>query len=171
MSLAKLDGVKPLHSHTLQQAAERFDGHPELPWMLASGAILQAYRLLSVRVSEALSAVEDLSMPRYEVLGLLVLADDGRLTVRDIKRASLLHPPTLTYIFDWLETRKYVLRKTDTTDRRSVVIQLTPKGRRLFQRANEALGAIHFGLLGLAAEDAWAVARALDYTDTEADSD
>jgi DNA-binding MarR family transcriptional regulator len=165
--LAKLDGVKPLHTATLQNAAERFGDDPYLPFMLASGSIMQAYRLMSTRVSEALAAVDDLSMPRYEVLGLLVLADDGRLGVRDIKRASLLHPPTLTYILDWLEGRGYVTRKPDNDDRRSVLIQLTAKGRRIFNKAQDALREIHFGLQGLESEDAYAVARALDYTGEE----
>jgi DNA-binding MarR family transcriptional regulator len=162
--LAKLNGVKPLHSATLQHTAERFRDDPDMPYMLAAGSITQAFRLVSTRVTEALATVEDLSMPRYEVLGLLVMSDDGRLGVRDIKRASLMHPPTLTYILDWLESRGFITRKPDKADRRSVLIQITAKGRRTFAKANDALRAIHFGLQGLEPNDAYAVARALDYT-------
>lgn len=164
MSLAKLDGVKPRLSATLQTAAEQWGDDPDLPYILAAGSITQAFRLMSARVTEALGAVDDLSMPRYEVLGLLVMAERGRLGVRDIKRASLMHPPTLTYILDWLTERGLITRKPDPDDRRSVLIQITAKGRRTFNRAQDALRKISFGLQGLEPEDAYAVTRALDYT-------
>jgi DNA-binding MarR family transcriptional regulator len=153
-----------LHSPTLARAADKLGDDPALPFMLASGAIMQAYRVMSIRVTEVLATVEDLSMPRYEVLGLLALSDDGVLAVRDIKRASLLHPPTLTYILDWLEKQGHVTRRPDLDDRRSVLIHLTAKGRRTFHRAQDALREIQFGLPGLEPEDALAVARALDIT-------
>jgi DNA-binding MarR family transcriptional regulator len=167
VSLAKLDGQLPLSSPKLQEVSERFGDMAELPWMLASAAVMQAYKLISSRVTDVLGRVEDLSIPRYEVLGFLDRSDDGSLAVRDIKRASIIHPPTLTYILDWLEDRGLVTRKTDPADRRSVIVRITAKGRKLFARASDALSEIHYGLLGLDAEDANAVARVLSLTQTD----
>jgi DNA-binding MarR family transcriptional regulator len=163
VSLAKLNGAKPLRSPKLQDVSERFATQVELPWMLASAAVIQAHKLISSRVTEVLGRVDDLSMSRYEILGLLDSSHDGTLAVRDLKQASLLHPPTLTYILDWLEGRGLVTRKTDAEDRRSVLVRITSKGRKLFHRASDALGEIHYGLLGLDADDARAVATVLSY--------
>jgi DNA-binding MarR family transcriptional regulator len=100
-------------------------------------------------------------MARYEVLGLLYGVDTGELAVRELKLASFLHPPTLTYILDWLEERDLVVRKGNREDRRSVLIQITDPGRALFEKATIALGEIDFGLQGLSKGDANAVARYL----------
>jgi DNA-binding MarR family transcriptional regulator len=78
-----------------------------------------------------------------------------------LKRASFLHPPTLTYILDWLEERELVFRKGNREDRRSVLIQITDAGKVLFEKATIALGEIDFGLQGLGKDDANAVAQYL----------
>src|SRR5882757_618283 len=148
-------------SAQLAKVSEVFAGYPELPWMLASGSIIRVQKIVARQVTAVLKWVEDLSMPRYEILGFLDRAEAGRLAVRDLKVASFLHPPSLTYILDWLEERELVARSGNRADRRSVVITITDSGRALFQRATKALSQIRFGLEGLDKDSAMEVAQVL----------
>jgi len=145
----------------LVNVSKLFEDQAALPWMLACAAIIRAHKIISSRVTAVLAAAGGLSMARYEVLGLLYGVDTGELAVRELKLASFLHPPTLTYILDWLEERDLVVRKGNREDRRSVLIQITDPGRALFEEATMALGEIDFGLQGLSKGDANAVARYL----------
>jgi DNA-binding MarR family transcriptional regulator len=155
------DGQHASGTAPLAKVTEMFEGHPELPWMLASAGVVRAQKIVMRRVSSVLKDVDDLSMPRYEILGLLDRAEGGHLAVRDLKRESLLHPPSLTFILDWLEERRLVRRSGNKADRRSVVITITASGRRLFQRATKALSEIRFGLDGLDEKTASEVAHVL----------
>jgi DNA-binding MarR family transcriptional regulator len=148
-------------SAQLAKVTEMFSGHPELPWMLASAAVLRAQKIVMREVSSVLKGIDELSMPRYEILGLLDRAEGGRLAVRDLKHESFLHPPSLTFILDWLEARRLVKRSGNMADRRSVIITITASGRRLFRRATDALSEIRFGLDGLDEATALRVARVL----------
>jgi DNA-binding MarR family transcriptional regulator len=145
----------------LVNVSRLFRDQAALPWMLASAAIVRAHKIISSRVAAVLADAGGLSMARYEVLGLLYGVDSGELAVRELKRASFLHPPTLTYILDWLEERELVFRKGNREDRRSVLIQITDAGKVLFEKATIALGEIDFGLQGLGKDDANAVAQYL----------
>jgi len=145
----------------LVNVSRLFNDQAALPWMLASAAIVRAHKIISSRVAAVLADAGGLSMARYEVLGLLYGVDSGELAVRELKRASFLHPPTLTYILDWLEERELVFRRGNREDRRSVLIQITDAGKVLFEKATIALGEIDFGLQGLGKDDANAVAQYL----------
>jgi DNA-binding MarR family transcriptional regulator len=129
--------------------------------MRASTALIRPHKIIASRATVVLGDVGELSMGRYEVLGLLYGVEDGELAVRELKLASLLHPPTLTYILDWLEERDLVVRKGNHQDRRSVLIQITEAGRMLFEKATIALEEVGFGLQGLSEDDASAVAQHL----------
>jgi DNA-binding MarR family transcriptional regulator len=145
----------------LANVSRLFSDQAALPWMLASAAIVRAHKILSSRVTAVLTDADGLSMGRYEVLGLLYAVESGELAVRELKLASFLHPPTLTYILDWLEERDLVVRRGSREDRRSVLIKITDSGRALFEKATIALGEVDFGLQGLSKDDANAVARYL----------
>jgi DNA-binding MarR family transcriptional regulator len=129
--------------------------------MLAAAAVIETYKIISVRVEDVLGKIDDLTMSRYEILGLLDRSEEGRLQIRALKRATYLHPPTLTYTLDWLEGRSLVKREPSKSDRRSVEVGITRKGRALFERAGHALSKIHFGLQGVDASDALAVTKVL----------
>jgi DNA-binding MarR family transcriptional regulator len=113
--------------------------------MVAAAAVLRAHRIVSIRVDAALAAL-DLSMPRYEVLGLLASSENGRLGFGELKRATLLHSATMTYTVDTLEERKLIRRKRDPKDRRALVAEITAKGRDVVTKATAALNEIRFGM-------------------------
>jgi DNA-binding MarR family transcriptional regulator len=165
MSAGNTNEVWATGPDELVNVSRVFNDQAALPWMLASAAIVRAHKILASRVTAVLGGVGGLSMARYEVLGLLYAVEGGELAVRELKLASFLHPPTLTYILDWLEERDLVVRKGNREDRRSVLIQITESGRALFEKATIALGEVDFGLQGLSKADANAVARYLGRVD------
>ncbi|MDT5252753.1 MAG: hypothetical protein QOH07_1704 [Mycobacterium sp.] len=161
MSSAEASGDHWTVPDELMNVSSLFPDHSALPSMRASTAVIRAHKIIAGRVAAVLGSAGELSMARYEVLGLLYGVDSGELAVRELKRASFLHPPTLTYILDWLEERELVFRKGNREDRRSVLIQITDAGKVLFEKATITLGEIDFGLQGLSKDDANAVAQYL----------
>jgi DNA-binding MarR family transcriptional regulator len=161
MSAAEASGECTTVPDELMNVSRLFADHSALPWMRASTALIRAHKIIAGRVTAVLGDASELSMARYEVLGLLYAVEGGELAVRELKLASFLHPPTLTYILDWLEERDLVVRRGSREDRRSVLIQITESGRALFKKATIALEEVDFGLQGLSEDDANAVAHHL----------
>ena len=148
--LAQLDSLRLRHLR--EQFADGDDRH-----VVASAAILRAFKILSSRV-EAELAVVGLTTPRYEVLGLLAASPDGHLSPTELSRATLLHPATMTHTVNALEKRKLIRRRPKPSDRRVLLAEITPLGRKVVKRANDALAGIRFGLADLSDDDATEVA-------------
>jgi MarR family transcriptional regulator, 2-MHQ and catechol-resistance regulon repressor len=65
---------------------------------------------------------------------LEVLYHKGELPVCDVQRRILVESSSTTYVVDKLVKRGLVRRRHSGTDRRVVLLALTPAGRRLIQR-------------------------------------
>jgi MarR family 2-MHQ and catechol resistance regulon transcriptional repressor len=65
---------------------------------------------------------------------LEVLYHKGELPVCDVQRRILVESSSTTYVVDKLVERGLVRRRHSGTDRRVVLLALTPAGRRLIQR-------------------------------------
>ena len=65
---------------------------------------------------------------------LEVLYHKGELPVCDVQRRILVESSSTTYVVDKLVERGLVRRRRSGTDRRVVLLALTPAGRRLIQR-------------------------------------
>jgi MarR family transcriptional regulator, 2-MHQ and catechol-resistance regulon repressor len=65
---------------------------------------------------------------------LEVLYHKGELPVCDVQRRILVESSSTTYVVDKLVERGLVRRRHSRTDRRVVLLALTPAGRRLIQR-------------------------------------
>jgi DNA-binding MarR family transcriptional regulator len=74
---------------------------------------------------------------RAQLSALSVLVYRGPLSLSALADAERVTPPTMTRIVDALERDGLARRSPHRSDGRSVVVQLTPKGRRLFARARE----------------------------------
>jgi DNA-binding MarR family transcriptional regulator len=144
----------------LRAIATRFRANPSLSHMLATTAMLRAAKVATDRTEAALAPV-GLTMPRYEIVGLLDNAEGGQMTLRDLKRATLLNSSTMTYTIDWLCDHGLIVRAESTTDRRTVIASLTDLGRQTARRAMCALADAHFGLADLSGDDALTVAAVL----------
>ena len=83
--------------------------------------------------------IEGLSLPQYHLLE--ALRDDDELTVGVLAEAAGVAPPTATRMLDCLARDGYVARRHSETDRRSVLVSLTPTGRTAPEAAHEQVSA------------------------------
>ena len=137
--------------------------------VVASAAVLRAFKILSARVDAELDVL-GLTMPRYEVLGLLAASPDGVLSPTELSRATLLHPATMTHTINALVQRKLIRRRPKPSDKRVLLAEITPLGRKVARSANDAMARIRFGLAELSDDDATEVAVRLSRLDA-ADAD
>ncbi|REJ75101.1 MAG: MarR family transcriptional regulator [Acidobacteria bacterium] len=82
-------------------------------------------------------AVEDLrerglTSPQADVI--FALGNTDGMTCKELGERSLITKGTLTGIIDRLEKKGLVLRTTSPSDRRSVIVELTPAGIELFEQ-------------------------------------
>jgi DNA-binding MarR family transcriptional regulator len=129
------------------------------PELLAEHLHSTAVHLLrSVRHADQSSG---LNAPRLSALSMIVFA--GPVTLSDLASAEQVRPPTMTRIVQALVELGLVAKHIDATDRRSVRLSSTIKGRKLMiqarKRRTQAL-AQQIGLLS-ASEQA-ALKRAVD---------
>ncbi len=68
-------------------------------------------------------------------MALEALLHKGPLTISAIQAEVLLASGSITAAVDRVESMSLVVRKTTAKDRRARVLELTPKGRRLIERA------------------------------------
>lgn len=96
----------------------------------------------------------------YEVLATLRRhGGEQRLTVSGLARLAQLSRAAMTHRIDRLEDRGLVVRQTGTTDRRSVLVSLTKRGRQVVDDALEArFRAAKEGICGLTAAEQQALA-------------
>lgn len=83
--------------------------------------------------------LEGLSLPQYHLLE--ALRDAEELTVGVLAEAAGVAPPTATRMLDCLARDGYVARRHSETDRRSVLVSLTPSGRSAVEAAHQQVSA------------------------------
>jgi DNA-binding MarR family transcriptional regulator len=106
--------------------ANRYD-----PEVLAEKLHSAAVRLLrSVRHVDLSSS---LNSARLSALSVIVFA--GPITLGDLANAEQVKPPTMTRIVHALEKQRLVNKRLDATDRRSILLSATTKGKRLLIHA------------------------------------
>jgi DNA-binding MarR family transcriptional regulator len=69
-----------------------------------------------------------------QLSALYTIANHGDITLGELAEREQVKPPTMSRLVAALEEGGYIVRTTDATDRRSVRVDLTPKGRRLIER-------------------------------------
>ncbi|MER7622545.1 MarR family transcriptional regulator [Streptomyces sp. NPDC126503] len=133
------------------------DGHverwqPVLPGLdpVVEGAVTRMKKL-SVhlrRVRE--QSLADFDLERHEFDTLHKLAGrGGSAAPSDLAQDLDLAPASVTGRLDALEKRGLVRRTPSTTDRRRVVVELTPTGREIWHGAMDVLGHEEYRLLGV----------------------
>ena len=85
-------------------------------------------------------ALADLGLSAAEVNALACIG--GEATVRELVAATAQRPSTLTGVLDRLERRGLIERTANPADRRSVLVRLTPDGRRHAARVAAAFRAL-----------------------------
>jgi DNA-binding MarR family transcriptional regulator len=96
----------------------------------------------------------DFELERHEFDTLHKLAGRGGTAAPSDLAADLdLAPASVTGRLDALERRGFVRRTPSTTDRRRVVVELTPEGRATWRGAMDVLGHEEYRLLGVLSKD------------------
>lgn len=103
---------------------------------LATAELVAALRTMS-RVLQALLAAQARAsgLPLLEFLILIRAAEGDGVIARDVGRELHLNTSTMTGVADRLENEKLVRRALHPKDRRLLLLQATPRGRRAVQRA------------------------------------
>jgi DNA-binding MarR family transcriptional regulator len=78
---------------------------------------------------------------------LLLLADGRGHTMTEVAEFALLPAPSVTRLIDRMVTDGLVHRTADPTDRRRVLVRLTPRGRALERRLDEIVQREQLALL------------------------
>ena len=94
--------------------------------------LARCYRALATSVERSIA---DLGLCLSDFMVLEALLHKGPLTISEIQAKVLLASGSMTAAVDRVESMGLVIRKTTAKDRRARVLELTPKGRRLIERA------------------------------------
>jgi DNA-binding MarR family transcriptional regulator len=110
-----------------------------IPAKEPGSAILALHRATHATLHALTARLADLDLPAADINVLANLADGTGRTVGALATATATKPSTLTSLLDRLTRRGYIVRESDTADRRSFVVRLTPAGQAAAARAAEAV--------------------------------
>jgi DNA-binding MarR family transcriptional regulator len=116
--------------------------------MTATTSIMRAQQLILACVEDVLRPF-DLTFARYEALVLLAFSREGALPLGKMGTRLMVHPTSITNIVDRLESQGLVRRSAHPTDRRTTLAEITDDGRRIVDKATEAVSATSFGMPAL----------------------
>ncbi len=120
------------------------------PGMAAVVSVLRAEQIFLRRATEVLRPL-GLTFARYQVLGMVRWA--GPLTLGAVGHRLWITPATVTNAIDRLEAAALCRRVDHPTDARATLVEITAKGRRLFDRAVAQLNADVFADIGLTEDE------------------
>ena len=93
-------------------------------------ALIALQRATHATLHVLAAELADLDLTVSEINVLANLADGRSRTVSELGAAVGARPTTLTSVLDRLERRGHITRGSRAGDRRSVLIEFTPSGRR-----------------------------------------
>jgi len=89
-----------------------------------------------------------------QLWALKTISEHDILPLGQLSKKMYLHPSTVTGVVDRLESKGYVARGRDTTDRRVVTVSLTASGKALVKKAPSPVqGKMIYGLRKLKREE------------------
>ena len=118
--------------------------------MAAVVSVMRAEQIFLRRATDALRPL-GLTFARYQVLGMARWV--GPLTLGQVGHRLWITPGTVTSAVDRLEAADLCRRVDHPEDARSTLIEITAKGRKVFDRAVEVLNDEVFGTVGLSDEE------------------
>jgi len=107
-------------------------------------SIMRVQQVLLARVEAVLRPL-GLTFARYEVLMLLRFSRKGSLPVGKIGERLQVHPASVTNAVQRLEQDGHVVRSANPGDGRSVLAEITTRGRKLTDEATARLNSDVFG--------------------------
>jgi DNA-binding MarR family transcriptional regulator len=102
---------------------------------------------------EAILRPSGLTFARFEVLRLLAFSRLGSLPVGKVGERLQVHPASVTNAVQRLEADGLVFRRTNPSDGRGVLAEITPSGRRLVDKCTHQLNARVFTTMPISRAD------------------
>jgi DNA-binding MarR family transcriptional regulator len=123
------------------------------------------FSVIAKRLDQTLAAMHSkklgISINNWKVMRVIALF--GPLSATELGSRTSLDPDKITRAVDALVGRSYVIRKDDEADRRRVVLTLSAKGRRVYDRIEMVAGAMEAEFLSvLTAEEHRALLSSLN---------
>jgi DNA-binding MarR family transcriptional regulator len=119
--------------------------------MVVATSIMRVQQLLLARIEDLLHP-HGLTFARYEALVLLTFSRRGSLPMSRMGERLMIHPTSVTNIVDRLDAQGFTKRVAHPSDRRTTLVEITPAGRRVAEKATEAVTGADFGLAELSQE-------------------
>jgi len=142
---------EPLPFDPIEEAARQWSARwGAVQEMRAVTSLMRTQQLVLGTLDELLRPY-GLTFARYEALVLLTFSRQGSLPLGTMGSRLQVHPTSVTSIIDRLERDGLVHRRAHPEDRRAVLAEITPTGRRLVEKATGDLVAARFGLRALGA--------------------
>ncbi len=110
------------------EAVSSEDGQQDLRVWLR---LLACTNLIETRVRKGLRDSFDTTLPRFDLMAQLDRAADG-MTMGELSHRLMVRNGNVTGLIDRLVAEGLVERRTDETDRRAQLVQLTSAGTRAF---------------------------------------
>ena len=110
--------------------------------------LIPAIQRAAHQIGHSLATVEGLDVNISEAHILAHLTEHGATTIDGLHKALGVHHSTMTSVLKRLVSRRLVTRRVFPMDRRSFVVNLTPKGRAVARRVADAFTAIDSTALG-----------------------
>ncbi len=160
MSRLEYDPVAASHRHWLAQGwDESADG------VAAVISVMRGWQILLQQANTLLRPL-GLSFARYQVLGLLRAGHS--LSLGQVGTSLWITPGTVTSSVDRLEASGLIRRLPHPTDGRTVLVEITAKGRRVVDKAVDTLNENLFSTLPLSAQESAQLVRLMNKVRAEA---
>jgi DNA-binding MarR family transcriptional regulator len=115
-------------------------------------ALVRAQQFLVSHFEQVLASI-DLTFARYECLVALYYSPNTQLGLKTISERLGVHPTSITYAVDQLETQKLIERRAHPDDRRRKFATLTKRGRTKVEQAFDLLETTKFGCQGITEDE------------------
>jgi DNA-binding MarR family transcriptional regulator len=130
---------------------EKHWGPDAVSAMGAVTSIMRAQQILLGRLNATLRPF-GLTFPRYEALMLLFYSRRGSLPLGKMGDRLQVHRASVTNVVDRLEGQGFVRRVQHEQDRRAVLAEITPEGRRVAEAATARVNSEQLASSPLTAE-------------------
>jgi DNA-binding MarR family transcriptional regulator len=140
-----------LHFDPIAEARRQWQAHgwtEASEGMAAVTSVFRAQQIYLARIDAVLRPL-DLTFARYEVLMLLLFSRTGALPLSKVGARLQVHPTSITNAVNRLEGDGLIIRVPHPTDRRTTLAEITPAGRRLAEKATDAVNRDVFEQPGL----------------------
>jgi len=144
------DGFDPIAEASRQWVAHGWEA--AAPGMAFVTSVMRVRQILLSAVEGVLRPF-DLTFARFEILALLEFSRHGALPMGKVGDRLQVHPTSVSSAVSRLERQGFARREAHPTDGRTVLVAITPDGRRTVRAAAAALNRAVFEALPLAADD------------------